>query len=130
MSRPRTASGTLSKLHLCPAYFQLFPGLRRPSYWHHAECLDLPWCVVMRCKITAGVLALIGCGCAPMQVEAQFRSECVGNPELRQACEAEWVEECSRHWDAETNMSKERYIEACRRMARERAEFLSKQKKD
>jgi hypothetical protein len=31
---------------------------------------------------------------------------------------------------AATNMSKADYVEACRRMARERAEFLSKQKKD
>jgi hypothetical protein len=84
----------------------------------------------MRSRIAVGLLALIGCGGAPVQVDAQFKSECFGAPELRQACEAEWVEECSKHWDAATNMSKKDYVEACRRMARERAEFLSKQKKD
>jgi hypothetical protein len=84
----------------------------------------------MRSRIALGLLALIGCCGVPVQVDAQFKSECFGAPELRQACEAEWVEECSKHWDAATNMSKKDYVEACRRMARERAEFLSKQKKD
>jgi len=84
----------------------------------------------MRMWITVGLLALIFCTGAPAQVDAQFKSECVGAPELRQACEAQWVEECSKQWDAGTNMSKEDYVQACRRMARERAEFLSKQKKD
>jgi hypothetical protein len=85
--------------------------------------------VVMRSRIAVGLLARIGCCGAPVQVDAQFKSECFGAPELRQACEAEW-EECSKHWDAATNMSKKDYVETCRRMARERAEFLSKQKKD
>jgi hypothetical protein len=84
----------------------------------------------MRSRIAVGLLALIGCVGAPALVDAQFSSECVGAPELRQACEAKWIEECSKHWDAGTNMSKEDYVQACRRMARERAEFLSKQKKD
>jgi hypothetical protein len=83
----------------------------------------------MRSRIALCLLALIGCGGAPAQVDAQFKSECVGAPELRQACEAEWVEQCSKDWDAATNMSKEEYVEACRRMARERGEFLSKQNK-
>jgi len=80
--------------------------------------------------IIVGLLALIVCIGAPAQVDAQFKSDCVGAPELRQACEAEWAEECSKHWDAATNMSKEDYVQACRRMARERVEFLSKLKKD
>jgi hypothetical protein len=80
--------------------------------------------------ISVGLLALIVCTGGSAQVEAQFKSDCDGSPDLRQACEAEWVEDCSKHWDAATTMSKEDYVQACRRMARERVEFLSKQKKD
>ena len=47
--------------------------------------------------IFVGLLALIVCIGAPAQVDAQFKSDCVGAPDLRQACEAEWAEECSKH---------------------------------
>src|SRR6186997_1099848 len=53
------------------------------------------------------LLALIVCGAAPNQVEAQMSSKCVGAPHLKQACEAEFIAECVKHWDAGTNMSKE-----------------------
>ena len=84
----------------------------------------------MRRWISVGLLALIICTGGPAQVEAQFRYDCVAAPHLWEACEARWVEECSKHWDAATNMSIEDYVQACRRMSRERVEFLSKQKRD
>ena len=76
------------------------------------------------------LLALIVCGAAPNQIEAQMSSKCVGAPHLKQACEAEFIAECVKHWDAGTNMSKEDYTRTCRRVASERVEFLIKQKKD
>jgi len=77
-----------------------------------------------------GLLTLIACAAAVGQVQAQMSSECVGAPHLRQTCEAEFIAECVKHWDAGTNMSKEDYVQACRRIARERVEFLIKQKKN
>jgi len=76
------------------------------------------------------LLALIVCGAAPNQIEAQMSSKCVGALHLKQACEAEFIAECVKHWDAGTNMSKEDYTRTCRRVASERVEFLIKQKKD
>src|SRR5215813_4781545 len=40
-----------------------------------------------------------------------------------------WYEDCRRHWDAATHMSKRDYERTCHRMARERIKFLSEQEK-
>jgi len=45
----------------------------------------------MGTRITVGLLALIVCTGAPAQVEAQFKSDCIRAPDLRQVCEAEWA---------------------------------------
>jgi hypothetical protein len=40
-----------------------------------------------------------------------------------------WYEECRKHWDAKTHMSKRDYESTCRRMAHERIKFLIDEKK-
>jgi hypothetical protein len=40
-----------------------------------------------------------------------------------------WYEDCRSSWDASTHMTKSEYENTCRRMARERVEFLSEQEK-
>jgi hypothetical protein len=35
-----------------------------------------------------------------------------------------WYEDCRKHWDAETHMSKRDYESTCRRMAHQRIKFL------
>jgi hypothetical protein len=116
-------------------HFQWFPGLRRLARRRTLNPQSNHRDTVMGRWIAAGMLALIVCTDARAGVAAQFRHDCIGAPQLMQACEARWVEECSKRWDAAMNMSKGDYDRACRRIARERAqflsdEFLSKLKKD